>query len=267
MHRIEKTGKYYTYEDLVQVMHLLRSEEGCPWDREQDHKSLKVTTLEEAYEVVEAINQEDDENLVEELGDLLLQVVFHAQIAKDEARFTMNEVIDGIVTKLIRRHPHVFADAEARDSGEVLASWDAIKREEKSHDAVADELKSVPKALPSLTRAHKVQKKAARVGFDFPHWQDAFEKVEEEVQELKEAFIEGDKEKMDEELGDALFSIVNIARFFGANPENSLTNTIEKFINRFEGVEKLAKSRGLDLEAMDLQDMDALWDEVKLTGK
>ncbi len=263
MYKIEKSGSYYTYDDLVEVMSHLRSEEGCPWDREQDHKSLKVTTLEEAYEVVEAINMEDDENLIEELGDLLLQVVFHAQIAGDEARFTMNEVTDTIVKKLIRRHPHVFSTTDVKDAEEVTVNWDAIKRAEKDHKTVSDELKSVPKALPALVRAGKVQKKAARIGFDFPDWSEAFKKVEEETMELHKALQNMDKPRIEEEFGDLLFSIVNVSRFLEVNPENSLTNTIEKFINRFEGVETLAKSRGLELSDMNLSEMDALWDEVK----
>lgn len=267
MFTIDKKGDKYSFEDLLHVMALLRSDEGCPWDKEQSNKTLKVTTIEEAYEVVEAINLEDDDNLKEELGDLLLQVVFHAQIAKDEARFNIDDVTDGIVTKLIRRHPHVFSTEDVKDATEVLVNWENIKREEKKHLTLAEELKQVPRALPSMVRASKVQKKVVRVGFDFPTWQEAFDKVEEEIVEIREAIEIGDHSEINNEIGDLLFSIVNLSRFFGINAENSLTNAIEKFINRFEGIENLAKSRGSSIETMSLSEMDALWNEVKLFSK
>ncbi|VDN48096.1 Nucleoside triphosphate pyrophosphohydrolase [Petrocella atlantisensis] len=263
MINIVKKGDTYSFEDLLEVMTILRSEEGCPWDREQDHVSIKNAVIEEAYELVEAINKNDLSNLKEELGDLLLQVVFHSQIGKEAETFTIDEVVDGIVQKLLRRHPHVFDTVLAEDSETVLDQWDKIKLEEKSITTVTQDLRQVPKVLPALIKAGKVQKKVGKIGFDFPDFHSAFGKLTEEAQELMEAYENKDLKAIEEELGDLLFSVVNISRFLGLNPENALTNALEKFINRFEGIENLAVSRGQDIRQMDLTQMDALWSEVK----
>lgn len=258
--------KKYTFEDLLETMRKLRSEEGCPWDREQTNASIKNETLEEAYEVVEAINNEDDENLAEELGDLLLHVVFHSQIKDEEGAFTVDDVIHGIVEKLIRRHPHVFATEEksmAIDSNKVLVQWEDIKKEEKKFLDHSHSIKSVPKALPALTRAYKVQKKAAHCGFDFEHTEQLMDKLQEELDEMKSALQNKDFVNFDEEIGDLLFQTVNIARFFKINPENALTNATEKFINRFEGIEQLALANGKRLDDLSLKQMDELWEQVK----
>jgi tetrapyrrole methylase family protein/MazG family protein len=255
----------YSFDDLVKIMELLRSESGCPWDREQTHNSLVSCTIEEAYEVVEAINNNDVLNLREELGDLLLQVVFHSKIANDNNNFNIDDVINEIVNKLIRRHPHVFGDKnKSINEDEVIETWDAIKKTEKEYITYSDQLKSVPKALPALIRAWKVQKKASKVGFDFNSFNDAFNKIGEELEEVKEAYEMSNIDKLDEEIGDLFFSVVNISRFLKINAENSLTNAIEKFINRFEGVEQLAVQKGLVIENMSIEELDALWEKVKV---
>ncbi len=253
----------YAFEDLKRVMQILRSEEGCPWDKEQTHESLKLGTLEEAYEVIDAINNGDLMNLKEELGDLLLHVVFHSKIAQDNKDFTLDEVIHDLVVKLVRRHPHVFKNEKADTAGEVLVQWDAIKKEEKQYTQHWEQLESVPKAMPALMRAYKVQKRAAKVGFDFPSFEEAYKKVYEEIKEFEEAAVKKDEVAIEEEYGDLLFSVVNISRFFGANPEISLTNATEKFINRFKGIEKLAQNKGFKLEKLSITELDNLWDEVK----
>lgn len=253
----------FDFNDLVELMEFLRSKDGCPWDIKQTHDSLMNCTLEEAYEVVEAIRNEDIANLREELGDLLLQVVFHSTIAKDNNDFNIDDVITELVTKLIRRHPHVFKKEDKLNREEVSDNWEAIKQTEKEYDTYSSQLRSVPKVLPSLIRATKVQKKAAKVGFDFENFEDALKKVYEELEEVKEAYIEKNDKNIEEELGDLLFSIVNISRFFKLNAENSLTNAIEKFINRFEGIEMLAKERNQSITHMTIQELDFLWDTIK----
>lgn len=263
---LSKKGQY-TFEDLRLVMDILRGENGCPWDREQTHESLRGTTLEEAYEVIEAIDNQDMDNLKEELGDLLLHVVFHSRIANDMENFTLDDVIQGLVEKLIRRHPHVFKDAQVENSNEVMIQWEDIKKAEKQFDSHYDKLIGVPKALPSLVRAYKVQKKAAEVGFDFPDCRRAFDKIYEEIKELEAAIKEGQKQLIEEEYGDLLFSIVNISRFFEINPEISLTNATEKFINRFKGIEEMAENKGFNLDELSLEEMDHLWEAFKNRGQ
>lgn len=277
MYKIEKIGANYSFEDLLDVIEKLRSEEGCPWDIKQNHESMQDTAIEEAYELKEAIINNDLSNLKEELGDLLLQVVFHSQIGKDQGNFTIEDVTDGIVEKMIRRHPHVFeqeayllpkhrtdlVDGERITTDEVLDNWDEIKLKEKKLMTVTEDLRQVPKVLPALIKSRKVQKKVAKVGFDFPDFKEAFAKVEEEISELKDAVDSDNRSHIEEEYGDLLFAMVNISRFLGLNPENTLTKATEKFINRFEGVETLAIRRSKDLSAMTLQEMDELWDIVK----
>lgn len=253
---------HYSFEDFLEIVARLRSEDGCPWDKVQTHESLREALLEEAYEAIEAIEKKDTKNLCEELGDILLQVVFHADIEKDAGNFDMTHVIDGICQKMIYRHPHIFGTAKASTPEEVLEQWEMLKKEEKKQKTQTEILKSVPEALPALMRAKKVQKKAADVGFDFPKTEDAMEKVFEECKELWDE-IKCNGSGVEEEFGDLLFSLVNISRFLKINPEFALTNAIKKFINRFEYVEKSALSEEKSLSDMTLEELDLLWDKSK----
>lgn len=251
----------YSFEDLKDVVAKLRGEGGCPWDREQTHTSIRDCLIEEAYETAEAIDSGKDEKMYDELGDVLLQVVFHAQIAAEEGRFDMDDITNAICEKMIRRHPHVFADGDAKTSEDVLVKWEEIKKEEKGEESTTDTLMSVSSYLPSLTYAKKVQKKAAKVGFDWDSWAEPLDKVFEEAGELREALE--DNTNIEEELGDLLFSAVNVSRFAGVDAEQALKKTTEKFINRFKKVEEAAKAQGKKLEDMTLSEMDKLWDEAK----
>ena len=259
----------YDFKDFLEIMKTLRSENGCPWDKVQTHESLKKYMLEESYEVVEAIDKNDMANLCEELGDVLLQVVFHAQIASEEEKFTMDDVIDGISKKMITRHPHIFSDQVANTPEEVLDNWEKIKKKEKNQKTQTEVLKSVPKAMPAMMRAVKVQSKAADVGFDFTEKEEALNKLSEEVEEFKEALGSADcdkKDKVESEFGDILFSLMNISRFFKLNPEFSLTKSTEKFINRFEYIENSMLKNGQDFSQMSMKQLDELWDEAKTKG-
>ncbi len=251
----------YTYEDLLEIMRILRCPEGCVWDREQDHKSIRRSFIEETYEVVEAIDNEDPVLLQEELGDVLLQVVFHAQIEAEAGRFTMDDVADGICKKMIYRHPHVFGSVEVKNSDEVLTNWDALKQKEKHQKSTTDTMESVARSLPGLIRAEKVQHKAAKVGFDWDEVSGAPDKVREETEEVSRA-INGDGDPS-EELGDLLFAVVNVARFLKTDPEEAINHTTDKFIRRFAQVEQAAKDAGRSLSDMSLSEMDALWDAAK----
>lgn len=253
----------YGFEDLLQIMKMLRAPGGCPWDREQTHKSIRQNFIEETYEVIEAIDTEDRELLKEELGDVLLQVVFHSEMESEVGSFDINDVCDGICKKLIVRHPHIFADVKADTTDEVLSNWDKIKMQTKSQKTQSDAMDSVSKSLPSLMRSEKLQKKAAKVGFDWPDVSGALQKVEEETQELKKAIEDGDKKGMEEELGDLLFSVVNVSRFLKVDSEEALYHACDKFTNRFRMVEALAKERGISMESAPLSLLDSLWDEVK----
>jgi tetrapyrrole methylase family protein/MazG family protein len=257
------------YVRFHQLARTLR--ERCPWDLEQTHRSLVPHLIEETYEVVDAIEALDvddpttDEHLIEELGDLLYQIEFHATIAEQEGRFTIADVTAGIHDKLVRRHPHVFGDADGNpvavaDTGEVLDNWEAIKRAEKGRTSVFD---GVAGSLPSLSYAFQVQNKAARVGFDWPDVAGALPKIAEEAGELLDAIAGGDDDATADELGDLLFAVVNVARHLRVDPEAALRAATRKFRARFEQVEALASERGLDLHATDLATLDALWDEVK----
>lgn len=240
--------------------------EQCPWDQEQTHESLVTYLLEETYEVVDALHALDpddpatDEALVEELGDLLYQIEFHATIAEEQGRFTMADVARGVHDKLVRRHPHVFGDVSVSDSDEVAANWDAIKRAEKKRTSVFD---GVPTAQPSLSYAHAVQRRAAKVGFDWPDVDGALPKIAEEAAEVREAAEQGDEDAVREEVGDLLFAVVNVARHLGVDPEDALRRATAKFRVRFEGVERLARERGIDLHTCGLETLDTLWDEIK----
>ena len=251
----------YTYEDLLEIMRILRCPEGCVWDREQDHKSIRRSFIEETYEAVEAIDNDDPVLLQEELGDVLLQVVFHAQIEAEAGRFTMDDVADGICKKMIYRHPHVFGSVEVKNSDEVLTNWDALKQKEKHQKSTTETLESVARSLPGLIRAEKVQHKAAKVGFDWDEVSGALDKVREETAEVARA-IDGDGDPS-EELGDLLFAVVNVARFLKTDPEDAINLTTDKFIRRFAQVEQAAKDAGRSLSEMSLAEMDALWDAAK----
>jgi tetrapyrrole methylase family protein/MazG family protein len=237
----------------------LRGEKGCPWDRQQTHRSLRQFLLEEAYEVLEAIDQERYDDLKEELGDLLLQVIFHAQIAAEQGRFTIEDVVRGINDKLVRRHPHVFGNAEIRTAEEQTVHWENAKQDE-GKESVVD---GVPRELSALLRAHRVQSKAATIGFDWENAEQVWPKVEEELAELRRACQLGDQKKIEEELGDVLFSLVNLSRFIRVNPEDALRGTVDKFVRRFKKVEQELKERGICLWDASLQEMDEVWERVK----
>ena len=229
----------YGFDEFMDIIRKLRSEEGCPWDREQTHESLKTCMIEECYEAIEAIDKKDDVNLCEELGDILLQVALHSAIAEEAGEFSVDDVIQAVAEKMIRRHPHVFGDVVVEDSAGVVRNWDEIKKKEKKAASVMEEMLEVPKAFPATIRAEKVQKKAAKSGVDFEGYRQAMDRVYEELGKLSETIEIGDKSKIFEEFGDALFSLVNLSRFLQLNAENSLTNATNKFINRFVDYQKI----------------------------
>lgn len=252
----------FPLDPLVDVVAALRGEGGCPWDREQTHDSLKPYLIEETYEALEALEHGDMHSLMEELGDLLLQIGLHAQIASETGLFDMNDIIQAITAKMIRRHPHVFGDVTVRDTTEVLGRWEKIKEQEKGPQQ-GSILDGVPRHLPALMRAMKIQKKAATVGFDWNRVEDALAKVQEEIGELEEARRTEDRERIREEIGDLLFAVVNVARFCQTEPETALTGTVEKFIGRFHYIEQAARSSHKKLEDMTLAEMDQLWERAK----
>lgn len=251
------------FDKFVEILKTLRSDHGCPWDREQTHKSLRQNLIEEAYEVIESIDNDDNANLREELGDVLLQIVMHSVIAEEENAFTIEDVIDEVSEKMIRRHPHVFGDVEADTSEEVLKNWDAIKKQEKKEKTIGESMQRIPKALPANIRAEKVQKKAAKVGFDFSNYKEALEKVYEELRELEEAKTTENTSEIEEEFGDLLFALVNLSRFLQINAENSLTNATNKFINRFVTIEALAEKGNKQFSELSIDEMNELWEQVK----
>lgn len=257
----------YDVNDLIDIVEILRSPGGCPWDIEQDHKSIRRDFLEETYEVIEAINKDDRDGLLEELGDVLLQVVFHAQIEREKNAFDLNDVADGVCKKMIERHPHVFGDVNAETSEQVLENWDVIKKQTKSQKSQTESMLSIPREFPALMRADKVQKKAAKVGFDWASVDGALDKVSEELEELKEAITMGVVDNANEELGDLLFSVVNVSRFISVDSEEALTNATDKFIDRFSKVEKMAEEKGLNMKETELSELDKLWDEAKKVSK
>lgn len=247
---------------LVEIVARLRAPGGCPWDRAQTHESLKSALIEECYEAVEAISRADDANLREELGDLLLHVVMHASMAGERGAFTLEEVVDGVCEKLIRRHPHVFGSAQAQDASEVLRQWEQIKLAEKGPEASL--MDGLPKSLPALLRAQKAQKKAARVGLDWSEALPILEKIEEECDELREALERGRAEQAQEEIGDLLFSVANLARHLGVDAEIALADATEKFVRRFRAVESAAAKEGLHPSQCSPQHLDQLWRAVKI---
>lgn len=249
--------------DLIALIDTLRGDDGCPWDREQTHESLKDAIVEESYEVKDAIEKEDDDALIEELGDVLLHVIFHSSIGKEDGYFDFNDVVLGIYNKMIERHPHIFGEENIETSSEVEKSWDEIKKEEKGFETVTQELEGVAKALPALIRAHKIQNKARKVGFDWDNVEDASKKVIEELNEVLEVYNTKDKDRITEEVGDLLFACVNVSRFLEVNEEEALNKTIDKFIKRFSYIESAALKNNKTLKEMTLQEMDELWNEAK----
>ncbi len=250
------------FEELVEIMQKLLSEEGCPWDKEQDHISLRQYLIEEAYETLDAIDQEDYEALREELGDLLLQIVFHSELARKNNKFNIYDVIRGICDKLVERHPHVFGDVNVSGSKEVLINWEMLKKDQKRQQGKSI-LSGVPKELPGLLRAHRIQEKAARVGFDWSNFSDVLDKVKEEIEEFKEICDTDNKDKIEEEIGDIFFALVNVARFKDINSEYAIRKTIDKFIKRFNFIEAKAEEMNKDLNNMSLEEMDKIWEESK----
>ncbi len=251
----------YNVKDLEEIVRILRAPGGCPWDAEQTHQSIRRNFLEEAYEAAEAIDEESPEHLKEELGDVLLQVVFHARMEQEEGRFDLDAVADGVCKKLIYRHPHVFGDVSVSGTGEVLSNWEELKRKEKGQATNTDALESVARSLPALWRAEKVQKKAKKAGFDWPDISGALDKLSEELEELKTAAAQGTN--VAEELGDLLFSAVNVSRFLKVDCEDALNQATDKFIGRFRKVEEQAGER--PMTEMTLAELDQLWERAKET--
>ncbi len=254
----EEKPPLYRFEEIIAT---LRAENGCPWDRKQTHRSLRPHLIEEAYELLDAIESGNPDNLKEELGDLLLQVYLHAQIAREEGRFSIDDVAESIIGKIIHRHPHVFGEDRVRDAEQVLERWEELKRKEKPERVSM--LEGIPKGLPALLKAYRVQQKVSRVGFDWERIEDATAKLDEEVAELKEALASKDRDRIEEEAGDMLFSIVNLLRFMEVNPEEALRMTVEKFRGRFMHIEKRADEMGKRLEEMPIEEMESLWREAK----
>lgn len=247
---------------LVEIMRILRSPQGCPWDHKQTLQTLKEHLVEESHEVLDAMDSGDRAKLCDELGDLLLQVVFQAQICSEEGSFTFDDVARAIADKLVRRHPHVFGDVSVSGADEVLRNWEQIKKTERG-DQPRSTLAGIPRSLPALHKAHLVAKRAARVGFDWPNAQGALEKLEEEVAEVREAVAGGSEQDIGEEIGDLLFAAVNVSRFFGKNPEDLLHQTIAKFTRRFQFIEERIHAQGRRLSDCTLAEMDAIWNEAK----
>lgn len=258
-------NKVDSFQKLLGIMSALRAENGCPWDREQTRESLTPYLVEETYEVIEAIEEGSPHKIKEELGDLLFQIVFHCQLASERGEFSMEDVIDAISNKMMGRHPHVFGDAKFETSEQVVKQWEERKKEEgKNRESI---LEGIPKELPSLLKAHRIQSRAARVGFDWSRVADVMEKLDEELSEFRDALEHKDQAAIEDELGDVFFVLVNISRFVGVNPEGALRKTISKFISRFRYIETKAAEAGQKLSDMTLEQMDALWDEAKTAQK
>lgn len=257
---------YKQFSKFRQIIAELRGPNGCPWDKEQTHHSLKKYLIEEAYELIEAINEEDIDHMVEELGDVLLQIMLHAQIGEDDGYFSIDDVIESISAKMIRRHPHVFGDVHADTADEVVKNWAEIKREEKGIESEGSLLNQIGNHLPNTLRAYEMQKKAAKVGFDWDKVEDAWAKVCEEIKEFEVEVKEQDQEKTVSEFGDILFALINIARFYKINPEEALFATNQKFIRRFSYVEKCVRQSGKDFQEFSLIELDQFWEEAKNKG-
>ncbi len=255
-------NEFNEFSRLVEVVDRLRGEGGCPWDKAQTHDSVKPYLIEEAFEVIEALEAHDDSAFCEELGDVLLHIVFHARIAAERGAFDIEDISRGIVEKLITRHPHVFADGSAKTAGEVLEEWERIKlREKKAKRGRSSLLEGLPISMPSLLVAQRIQEKASRIGFDWPNIEPVWDKVREEFAELEKAYISRDFDEIESELGDFLFSITNLARFLDISSEMALRKTIAKFTRRFSYVERMVKEKGLDRPGLDV--LDVFWEEAK----
>ncbi len=255
--------KEYGFSDLVEIMKMLRAPDGCPWDREQTHQSIRRDLLEETYELIEGIDKDDEAILREELGDVLLQVVFHAEIASSNGRFTADDVCNDVCRKLIVRHPHVFGNVKVENTENVLANWDAIKRDTKQQKSDTEVLRSVSPAMPALMRAEKLGKKARKFGFDFDDAPEALTKVFEEAEEVKAALAKGNMAETEEEFGDLLLAVVNSARLAGVDAEQALYNANEKFLNRFQGVEELCLAAGKTVTEATREEKEAFWQQSK----
>lgn len=258
---MSETGK--AFEELVDIMARLRGPDGCPWDREQTLETLKKYAIEETYEVVDAIDAHDMDELRGELGDLMLQIVFQSQLAKEEGDFDIKDVIEGISAKLIRRHPHVFGDTQVSSSDEVLDRWEKIKRGEKGYEHRTSVLDGVPRNLPALMLAMEISKRAAKTGFEWPDLSAVVDKLDEEVDELKQELHAGDTSRIFEEIGDLLFTVVNVARWTKIDPEDALREMTRRFGARFRQIESAASESGKSVEEMSLEEMDAVWDRAK----
>lgn len=256
--------KDYTIEDLLKIMERLRADDGCPWDKVQTHESIKKSLIEESYEAIDAYDSGDDKAFANELGDVLLQVVFHAQIAKERGAFDFSDVVNEISNKLVTRHTHVFGKDKAANEEESLGIWEKNKKKEKGLKTYADMLNDVPHYYPALMRAEKIQKKAAGVGFDWDNIDDVYKKVDEEINELHEAQETGIQERIEEEYADLLFAVVNLGRFLKLTPETSLAKACAKFIGRFTKMENEAVKQNKDLSQLNLAEMDELWEKVKI---
>ena len=257
----------YGFDDLVRIITALRSPDGCPWDREQTHESIKANFIEETYEVVEAINKQSVAGLREELGDVLMQIARHSEMESEKGNFDINDVVDELVKKLVFRHPHVFGDVVANDCEQALDSWNNAKSQEKGIKSKTQSMLRVPRELPALMRAQKVQHKASEVGFDWQSVEGAMDKLYEEAEELKIAISNGSGKDIEDEFGDVLFSCVNISRFLKIDSEEALTGATDKFMNRFAEVERLANEKGIDMKSSTIDELDALWDEAKKIEK
>lgn len=255
--------KKYTIDDLLDIMVKLRGENGCPWDKAQTHQSIKKSMIEECYEAIDALDSGDDHAFANELGDVLLQVVFHARIAEERGAFNFDDVVNEICTKLITRHTHVFGADKAVSAEEALGQWEKNKKKEKNLDSYTAMLKDVPHYLPALMRSEKIQKKAGSVGFDWQETEPVYDKVNEEIAELKEAAKTGNAERIEEEYGDLLFSVVNLGRHLKVTPEIALTKASDKFIKRFEKMEAEAVKDNLDMAQLSLEELDKLWENSK----
>jgi tetrapyrrole methylase family protein/MazG family protein len=248
---------------LIGIMDTLRGPGGCPWDMEQDHKSIMKCLIEEAYELADAIEEEDTVDIKEELGDVFMQVVFHSAIAKDNKLFTLDEVINELCDKLIYRHPHVFGDAQLRDSEEVIKNWERLKRKEHTKKHRESILSGIPNTLPALLNALKIQSVVSRVGFDWENPEDVLGKIKEEIQEVEEAIEGKNKDQMEDEIGDLFFSVVNLARLLKIDPEAALRRTNKKFSRRFYEIEKVAGEKNIRLSEMPLAEKDWIWEAAK----
>lgn len=255
--------KKYTIDDLRDIMITLRGENGCPWDKVQTHQSIKKSMIEECYEAIDALDSGDDSAFANELGDVLLQVVFHARIAEERGAFDFDDVVNEICTKLITRHTHVFGKDKAGNAEEALGQWEKNKKKEKNLDSYTAMLKDVPNYLPALMRCEKVQKKAGSIGFDWQETEPVFDKIGEEICELKEAATSGNIDSIEEEYGDLLFSVVNLGRHLKLTPEISLTKATDKFIKRFENMESEAVKKNTDMAEMSLEELNLLWEKIK----